>query len=496
MKTYVVVAAVRISDWLARTPKLSLLRGASKALTEYTTSHRVKTHHGLQMSGEAGDVAGVIAVELPSGVQPELLADRMAARLRKDLPAIELEAWWQQADSYAEAIVENAAHRLTGVPTNTDKHGHKIYLPPLLDVPLAQTCFGCRQESATAERQFPEGRVRIGPDCLARYRVAYVKSEKSGTLDTSETDEGRPGERPRTFRELARLGGLSGNERDTSARSDVRNHLATVYADGNGLGNLMNTIAKASASPEAQILRKGIVGIIEQSTREACKRAEAKVMRPDLQRLPSIQHLVGGDDILISVPAPLAWEFVVALMEAFQSQITRGVDNLKLTDSALGTLAKNLSLGVGMTFAHESHPFEDARSNAYAVMRAAKKAVRGAEAAVSWVDLTAEDRLPPGRHVTLDQLRSDLDHGIPLAGLAPAARSVLAGKFRDGPTDGEGSPSPKLRPDLVKWAVRTKNAEVETLAKDDLATLRDVLSRLRWWPLDKASPVSVEGTAR
>lgn len=495
MTTYVVVAVVRIGEWLARTPRLSLLRGASGALTSTTTWTAIKGL-GLNPCTQAGEVAGVVAVELPEGADAVETADLIARHLRDALPAVELDAWWQAADSYSEAYLAHVTDDLNGVRSA----GHKRYLPALLDVPLAETCYGCRQESAVGRRDFPGEPGRpLGPDCLVRYKTGYPSSGNSDADDDPADDRGRPGGSAATFRELARLGGVSATAGDQSRRADVRNHLATVYADGNGLGGFMTKLADLSGSHAAVRLREGIVAIINDAARGAYDQAAEDARVDDPLRQPAIKHLIGGDDILLSVAAPLAWDFVISLMTAFQDLVVANVEDLVGTAEEITTLAARLSLGVGITFAHESHPFDDARALAFDAMKAGKKAVRGAEGVVSWVDLTAENHLPARRHVRLSQLKADHGTGMPLARLSPSARAVLSGMFRDCDPDAfppMGSPDTsyaaaerrRLGHGIVAWAKRTNAAPVLQMLESDpaslekLADLRDGLSRLRWWP--------------
>jgi DTW domain-containing protein YfiP len=68
MTTYLGVGAVRIQTWLAHTPKLTHLRGASQALHEYAANAAVQKWldaHAPTVTIEpsAGDVDGVVALD-------------------------------------------------------------------------------------------------------------------------------------------------------------------------------------------------------------------------------------------------------------------------------------------------------------------------------------------------------------------------------------------------------------------------------------------------
>ena len=66
MPVYIDIGAVRIQEWLARTPALALRRGASAALSEITSRGSVEglLPDGVRWNGEAGDVDGVVNLML------------------------------------------------------------------------------------------------------------------------------------------------------------------------------------------------------------------------------------------------------------------------------------------------------------------------------------------------------------------------------------------------------------------------------------------------
>ena len=482
MKTYLVVAAVRIQDWIARTPKLTLVRGASAALQAETSAVTV----GSMLDGratvchEAGDVDGVVVVELSEPAQAGSVADSLLEHLMTALPAIVWDVWWTSADSYVSA---RAAAESPGNPNV----GRRTPLPALSDFPPADTCAGCRAEPAGGDLVspvgHPDGSDRYGPDCARR-------QQSGGAVMVPLA--GRPA---RTFDELARLGGLTEHETATVGRGHLRNHLATIAADGNRMGSLFKRIGSSSPG------RIGAVATVNRAAKVAVERtAAALAPAPEVQAL--ICQYVGGDDILVTVPAPLAWRFAGHLAVEFEQAL---IEEPGL-DDALRQILADASLGIGVTFAHASHPFAQTQRLAHDALRAAKTSANGDYSAVSWIDLTVEEQVKPERAIRSDHLRilaeapgsaATRTPALALAravvGLGPTARGTLASFLTDLTTsnaldrcillrnwnDRNERPLADLIPDPAE---RSELATKSDALLAHLSALTDFLSLARWWP--------------
>jgi hypothetical protein len=525
VNTYVVVAAVRIQDWILRTPKLTRLRGASAALSQYTSREfieRVLLAEGVPATwcDEAGDIDGVVALTVPKPDDAPAVADSIARQLSAALPALELEAWWVQAPDYVSAHIAATQARLRGVT-----HGAvtwRPYLSALLDTPLAQTCDGCRREAIDWSERGSNGadRDKLGADCAQRRRHESRRGPTPGV----------DGELAPTFDSLARDGGLGpGLQHSAIGRRDSGNHLATIMADGNGVGGFMTALAEADpgGGEELQaafrLVRQEAVGTIDRAIHEAVDAAVTKISSPDQRFVPAIVHLVGGDDVLASVPAPLAWAFVgtlgttfaASVNDGFKEQLAQlqavvedvapssGEDAESSAARATEALAKirrhvaDLSLGIGVVFAHASYPFADTNVLAHQAMTLAKRSTRGRAGAVSWVDLTTEDTVQEGRALTLPQVVEQLDHHDlqpPVFSLSPSARGVLATILGDvWRRDPNRAETTMLQ--LRTWCRRTGNDRLlRTLessaggeaAHKHLNVLASDLNRARWWPAESA----------
>ncbi len=484
---YVVAAAVRIQSWIARTPELFLSRGASHALKALTSAETIDAalaaEPGLERASDAADIDGVVVLRVTSEPEPVRRAFTwLATRLSTSLPGVEWVLWGHAADSYV------SAYQQVNVEERDPSEGRRHLPPADVDLPLAESCTGCRQESAVATVHLAQtddrGRTdrRMGPDCLVRSAHSRLLTE----------------DRAWTFDRLATHGGLGDGPASTIGRRDAANHLATIAADGNRVGDLFKKLAELPAVPydldgRRTTIQERVSKQIDAATANAVD-AASRAGQPSARIRCAIDHLVGGDDVLVSVGARFAWPYVTALLTAFADQLARAMHRVLphaqdagAIDQAarveLEDLTSHVSLGVGMVFAQVKEPFAHCAEVAHLAQTAAKRAVSGSESAVAWVDLTVEAAAPPYRFVTL----ADLEGPDPAAfALGPAARTALAALLRNSPP-GEGD---EQRADRVRaWCRRTQrdlppftDDPPEPLGVEELRRLEVELDRARWWP--------------
>ena len=511
MPTYVTVSAVRIQGWISRTQRLKLLRGASTVLDDATARATLESllDGRAVWCDEAGEVSGVVVLEASD--HPERVASDIVEHLRQRLPRIELEAWWTKADDFVTAYARWAAETTTG--RWSDAMGRRLALPPASGVPIAQSCDGCRREPVEGPprqvRPAGEPAESFGPDCAAR-------------LDAPLTDKGVVsvgGRVADSFEDLAKNGGLVGGRwHDTPiGRADRANHLATIAADGNGVGGFMRALADLRPPHGTRLgeatarFRRAVPERLALCLHEGARSAAIAVSQPGQRVQPVIVHLMGGDDLLASVPAPLAWRYAVTLSQAFASEADRALSRsaeLRDMEAAaegdpgaraavqdLRSRVGRLALGVGMTFAHASHPVADTQALAHDAMREAKEAWGGSSASIGWVDLTADGSLVPDRVVDLAMAANQLGRhtSAPLVfadSYTPSARATLGTILQDWYDKPRPEAADRVGGELRRWARRTRHPLPGSLAPDqrgpvdaaDLALLGHDLSRARWWP--------------
>ncbi len=511
---YLTVAAKRIQPWLARTPRLALLRGASKALRDETNPKPLEEELrprfdrlGAVVQHRESAVDGLVVVTVPEPRAPDaarILLDRLSRRL----PGVEWSAWWGPGASYVEAYAAR---------TVTDDS----VLPALMDVPVAKTCAGCRQEPGTTVQQLPgddtsPGGTLIGPDCSTRWSAQREEVSRAQGSRDATPEASAPPSRPRDardFDELARKGGpRRTGEAAAVGRKDSRNHLATICADGNRVGSFFDEIAWAGPdyagyrSCAIDLLNTQLVSAVSDSIDTLSDGARVSV---------AIAHYVGGDDVLLSVPASRAWEMSHHLMTGFDGLKTSLTDALpspgagateerRATHQRIEEAIGGMSLGVGVVFAHATHPFSDTQRLAHEAMTQAKRRTRGQESAVGWVDLT-EGTHPDSRHTLcgpdLKTLMERSAGGEPQGVLKvnPSGRARLANLAMAYPD------TETLTRAVTVWLRRAeRDSSLSVQPPRDPVTLKDLqpiddlprgLSLARWWPTHPVLPSSQTAAA-
>lgn len=505
MTTYLTVAAVRIQTWLLRTPELSLLRGASSALQKATGAHTVgawlsQRHAATNVADEAGDVDGVVVLEVDDGESAADLAATLCRHLSHELSGLDWEAWWCDAPSYDDARAIYAR--------SSPEVSHLRWPAGLSDVPIVRAC-ECRREPSTpldddarrtVERKIsasatddPDGlrahllaRARLGADCRARDMSQEPDRKSNLAPGSTGTWADIEGGWPTDFDDLARNGGLTEGPRAPKVlgRPGIRNHLATIVADGNAMGDLFSALSLASGS-KRHSGRADISARIHTACRDAVVKAAQAVTEPGSKVKVAIPHYLGGDDIFVSVPAALGWRFAQALAATFSEAMAVLADTLPDLDRQVAEQLRTTSLGVGICFAHASHPVIEAHAAAEEALSAAKAVTRrrsGGPRPVSdigWVDLTSGALHPVGRTsdattkvgvVGTDILTAEETTPPDVFTLSPSARSQLSAILRD------------THRDTLAVVVRRWGTRVGWTRTSELVDLPALLSRARWAP--------------
>lgn len=486
MPTYLDLGAQRVQDWIMATPKLTHLRGASRALELVTGTAAIEawlTTSGLAgcaVAPEAGEKGGVVVLTCPDAATAERAALSLLAHLQRELPRVPWAGWWTDADRYLAAYVK----------AETDAPGVRriAALPAAYDLPVLAQCDECRQEPAP------------GRDCAARARHADDREDLLLAV---------PGDLPTDFDDLARRGGLGPSSQTDRAlgRRDSRNHLALVKADGNKVGQVFSEIAQHTHRlPE---LSAHAVADLAEATRTAVLMAARHpgVTDPDALVRGCLAHYVGGDDVLASVPAAHAWRFAVELGTEFgtlratwhrrlNADLPPGRDDA--LKARLTSLIDDVSLGIGLVFARAGYPLAATNRVATTALGAAKKAADGRFAAIAWVDLSSEgvagatpDLSTPTwqQWVTVREAKETLDGTPPktwaaaseLFGVPPAGRYRLAQKVREAGGAGGVAAAAEA---ATGWCAATgrSHGALFTDAGREPFRLLAWTSLARWWP--------------
>jgi|GEM_PF-749266 len=512
MTYFAAVAAVRIQTWLARTPSLRFVRGASRVLSSTTRNHGDETTEdrpvsmpalkeragfpsSVDVDQETAEVAGVCVLRSDSVEDLDEAVDRLLDYLQRQLPGVEWTAWRAAAPSYV-----NARQQVRGSDRETAGIKHWPHRLPLsLDLPFMQPCGRCSHEMATRAVRDPDdaaNRLLIGPDCYARHDAGVDRQ-------FDDFDQ--------LVRQCAR--GV------TRGRRDAANHLATICADGNRMGEFFDKVAELDNAELQTKLSNAVTCSIEQATKEAA------CCSPESQRHVAITHFAGGDDVFASVAANFAWQYVETLGRRFEEEFRKHVEDAFAgagdepaghpkpdaeskpdADSpwaAVRTAAEDVSLGIGMAFAHYKHPIAACREAALAAEKHAKRNSRGEYSAVAWVDLTVEslggaggDRLPEDRLVDVNQLTKDLAAPDPVLTMPSSARNRLVALLRPR----QEEKAAQIAEGVLAWAERVgRGDELPTDLRQDPDTavkkLRLTADRARWWPIARDPEGSEPGEA-
>ena len=461
MTTYVVIGAKRIQQWIARTPRLALTKGASQALTTRTSRDHLggRLPEELRLSDEVPDIAGVVVLESDEPVADDVV-DTALMVVAEGLPGLEWNAWVQDADSYVDA------YQATGGGQRCTRVRHRV--PSVRRLPMLTECEGCHEESAEVLVAVPEGKDSYGADCVVRR-----KGFKEWKRDLEPREDGVV--EPEMFEHLTKLEEPGENDHPVRAmgRRDADNHLALILADGNRMGDFFKKVAQLK-DPQAH---KALSKALDDATRKAAERAReaviAKMVNPKF--CPDVLHYIGGDDVMASIAGRFAWLWAVTLAEAFETEFQSRVDEVCGTNQKFKEVkeaAKRASLGVGIVFTHVKAPFAGARELAEEMEKIAKKAGKGEKSYIAWADTTADHKALERNVIDTERASRELREGHVLRGLGPSARSALKQELDAGR-------------DAVAWARRTKRDIVEYLEArcGDKNKIHADLDRARWWPV-------------
>jgi hypothetical protein len=363
---------------------------------------------------------------------------------------------WASADSYLEAFPKMAAQR---------RHP-MVALPPMADFPLGATCGECRVDIRTA------GGVRCA-DCQARFaagRRIAPRAADDGDDDASENEwvllktvNDTLGTRLRPARhlgDLARLGEPDSN----------RNHLATIAMDGNGIGGFFAALATVGDAD----LKRQISPAISAATRNALYAATADIVRTRDRTAPVVPHVLGGDDVVVSVVADRAWAFVRGFLAAFDRALADATKAMQLPANARERIP---TMSAGLVFGHHKFPYARAIQLAEQMMRRAKHHAQGAEPAICWVDVTTDgEELPTWRRAfTMRELTAQEAALASIVALGNTSRQVLQRLLASG-NEEEATAA------VLAWARRGGHDTIRTLPGSiPVSDLRGLVALTRWW---------------
>ncbi|MFC8797287.1 hypothetical protein ACFT2C_06115 [Promicromonospora sp. NPDC057138] len=400
-KVFVDVAAVRIQHYLSRSKSLRGRRAASGELAQATSREVIEeiVKPLAEINKDAGDVDSVVSLVFDDpgeGVRADWInrvEELVLAHLRKRLPAVELQSLSGVGDTYLEAYASQIG------PAKRDGRVRRD-LPPPAEFPLAQPCRACRVDPAVGHREVNGKSTALCLDCVMRNvsQSEAIRDEASPLGRLARHARRQP---PDGFDDLVLLSDVPAN----------RTQLATVAADGNAFGAFFTALARHGKDDEKEQISTSLSSAVFQALTAA---TDAVLVALPSHSLPVVPHVIGGDDVVVTLPADQAWRFTTEFLSRFDRAIKESVgpvvEKLAMRRRAAGDMSPVVmpSVSAGIVFAHYAQPFGLVMEAAERQLKQAKRGRKGARAAISWLDVTTDGYEHPGRSpVDLATLRED-----------------------------------------------------------------------------------------
>ncbi|MEW1657947.1 hypothetical protein [Streptomyces sp. NPDC093707] len=412
---YVDFGALRIQQYLSRTPGLRGHRAASNSLARATAEASIQAvvEDLAEVNPEAGEADGVVSLRFPVEADDDgegrvrRLQDLVFAHLRQALPGAEFQSVWGEGESY---LAVHAHVLQPKVRRGQVRHN----LPTTAEFPVAVPCRMCDTDPAVGVEPLPDGSQALCLDCSMR------NVTRQQVVADGRSPEGRLRQRidlapaPNEFSDLAALGSVASG----------RNHLATVAVDGNAFGLFFKALAdEGSRDEELRTAKAEISSALSNATRAALETATLELpLTLEREQLCVVPHVVGGDDVLVSLPADQAWWFTLEFLEEFGRLVREATAGVLTTLNKLRADQRGLpeleppTASAGVVFARARHPLSLLVESAGQRLSEAKRAFGGRQASVQWLDLTADGPGAP-KHLplALSVLRSEARGETPAA---------------------------------------------------------------------------------
>ncbi|SEF89859.1 hypothetical protein SAMN02982929_00963 [Saccharopolyspora kobensis] len=410
----------------------------------------------VERCNEAGHIDGVIPLRMHTddGDVIGRVEEHIVRGLRQRLPAAALRTTQRSGTTWLDA------------QTGAIQAEHE-WPPMVSEWPPGKLCDWCLAWPASKQLVVGAGddreRRALCLDCQLREEHAgYATSSREDLAPSTERDlleqwEKRHPERPMTVPDTFEALAVLGEEHDNT-------HVATVHADGNAIGTLRKAISKAMA--EGRGTGFNLPAAIEHATWSALVDALDATTHPDTVTLPVIAHLVGGDDLLISLPAHRAWEFTHTLQSRFTTYLAQSLADAGLQQIAAPTISS------AVVFHHRQSPLSQAADLAAELLKSAKKRYRGRAAALAWQDITRDGPQPlrDREALRLDTMHDSWSALDMLASCSASSLANLAGLARDGDPER-----------LSEYAARVKVDDTVRPFTAGPLNLTDALGMVRWW---------------
>ncbi len=152
--------------------------------------------------------------------------------------------------------------------------------------------------------------------------------------------------------------------------TNKNNWIAVIHADGNGLGQIVQTIC--TDKKKSRDFSEALKRVTESSAQHAYKAVEDKTK--DQKKIPIRPVVLGGDDLTVICRADIAIPYVKAFLEKFE-ELTKET-NTEFGQFVKEANLKKLTACAGIAFIKSSYPFYYGYQLAEELCKKAKKDAR------------------------------------------------------------------------------------------------------------------------
>lgn len=515
--TYTTVGIGRIQSHLARSRHLWGRRGASEELVTLTmlpeaakqlgfakedlanlaVQRVLDAYSAVNENPEGLDIDGVVSLKSADHDAAIAASNMLAGIIRDRLPASTITvSWVDSTDPYASLLG----------PAKESQWTKEVWYPLAYEFPLVRPCDECHVSGASRRNDIRGESLRLCDDCWHRWEILTDNNGVEKPLDSlrskivvtrmedypprfsaewwllerlSEDLGSIKVEAVADFEELGQIERPDGGTEDNKLRTRTHegNHIALIFADGNGIGGLFNKALKEAAQEESTKKVQKTSASIKAATASALLEASKVIIFDEDTKCPVIPHINGGDDVLVSVTADRAWAFLHKFLDSLKESFG-DKENESFQDH-------DISMSAGMVICKAEYPFANQVELAEALMRRAKAKVHGNGWSFAWLDLTHDGPTVEAHSVwTLEKLISQMDAITHLRSKITAhGESALTGALAEDKKS-RGVRLAHLAdrmPEVKKLLELVGVTSTRDITEEQVALLNDIASIGRWW---------------
>jgi len=430
MTTYLEFHPSQVQTYLTRWSDLKGRRGASQMLRDAASSRVIDellvTMPGVRRNPDVPDVDGAISVILDSADLAIDAEQQIMGHLRETCPAAQFHvASGSSEGPHDEATYRRIFHRQIMPTVNAGTA--QVSLAPVSELPTAMRCTKTGGDLSVGAASISNNeRHSVGLDVLTRIDRADWRTSQARAAARAKT--AMPDTALSLEDELAKRIGFDNADifdsevEDFEQLADLgpprkRNHLATVFIDGNRIGELIDNCRDDELIEVSKALSEATWGALAQATIAVCTLTGTGpgAVTADRRRLAVLPHIVGGDDVLVTMPAFTGLTFTRTFLRIFTTEC-EGI-----------TGSGGVSASAGVIVHHRKFPFTRAADHANDVLAAAKRATQGRSASLALAELTRDSTnvVHPDMAWHLSDLDANVDLLEAMAGWPNSMRSTL-----------------------------------------------------------------------